>query len=87
MIFKMCNITIVIIYSTRFSRSMSIIFIIFDVVTPNTLKISDNFLYPFISVIVLAIFIYAVGFQIDAVVANFLAEINQWYVENAPELV
>lgn len=65
---------------------LSVIFIIFDLVTPTTLKISDNFLYPFVGVLVLfSIFVF--GFQMDAPVANYFSELNAWFAAHTREPV
>ncbi len=52
---------------------LGIIFISIDVVTPEKLKVSDNFLYPLLSVLILYLII-TLGFQINAPIANILDE-------------
>ncbi len=62
---------------------LSFIFIIFDMITPTKIKISDNFVYPFITVAVLFV-ILTLGFQIDAPVANYFREVNEWFLAHKP---
>lgn len=65
---------------------LGIIFLLIDIVTPNRIKISDNFLYPIISVLVLFI-IFTLGFAMDGPIANIFNEMNQLFYENVPDLI
>ncbi|TFG10820.1 MAG: hypothetical protein EU535_08000 [Promethearchaeota archaeon] len=65
---------------------LSFIFIIIDVITPTKLKVSDNMLYPFISMAVIFVILF-LGFQIDSVVVNYFNEINQWFLSNQRTII
>ncbi|MGQ4875798.1 MAG: diacylglycerol/polyprenol kinase family protein [Promethearchaeia archaeon] len=65
---------------------LSTIFIIFDATTPTKIKISDNFIYPLVGVFTLFI-ILSLGFQMDAIVANYFTDINNWFAERAREVI
>jgi len=62
------------------SITLGIIFISIDVVTPEKIKISDNFLYPLISIVILGSLVYLIGIQIDAPLANIFEVINEFYL-------
>jgi len=66
---------------------LGLIFIIFDVITPNKLKVSDNFIYPLVSILVLVIIIYGFGFHIDAIIGNWFADLNETFISLAPDLI
>jgi len=59
---------------------LGIIFIIIDVITPNKLKVSDNFLYPLICVLVMGFFIYILNFNMDGVLSNYFNQLNTFFI-------
>lgn len=58
---------------------LGLIFIFIDVLTPNKLKVSDNFLYPLVCVAVL-FFMLLFGYRIDSIMADFFYEISNFYL-------
>lgn len=62
------------------------IFLLFDLFTPTTIKISDNILYPMACIVVLLLFVL-IGFEPDALIGNYFRSVNQWYIERIPELI
>ena len=66
---------------------LGIIFIVFDAITPTKLKVSDNFIYPLVSILVLGIILYVFGFQIDALIGSWFKDLNDMFLSIAPELI
>lgn len=64
---------------------LAIIFIVIDIITPYTLKVSDNFAYPLLSIGILAI-ILLVGFQTTTIFGELLGDLNNWYINNANQI-
>lgn len=64
---------------------LAAIFGIFDVLTPNFLDISDNFIYPILSVIVLFIIVVLLGFEIHAPIADIFYQWDKYYWEFLPD--
>lgn len=61
---------------------LSIIFILIDIITPYTLKVSDNFAYPLLSIGIIGI-ILVTGFQAPTLFGKLLEELNMWYINHA----
>ena len=66
---------------------LTLIFGIFDILTPNFLKISDNLIYPLLAGIILYIIVIIFGFQINAPIADIFHMFNEWYGQFYPEWV
>ena len=64
---------------------LTLIFGIFDIFTPNLLKISDNLLYPLLAGIILYLIVVIFGYQIQAPVADIFGQFNEWYAMFYPE--
>ncbi len=58
---------------------LAVIFIVIDVITPQRLKVSNNFLYPIVCMIVMGFFVYLLNFEIDAVFANLFNGMNEFF--------
>ncbi len=66
---------------------LGVIFIIFDAITPTKFNVSDNFIYPLVSIVVLAIILYVFNFQIDAPIADWFTGLNELFLSIAPPLI
>ncbi|MFO8019744.1 MAG: hypothetical protein R6U96_14050 [Promethearchaeia archaeon] len=60
---------------------LSLVFILIDIITPYTLKVSDNFAYPLISIGIIVI-VLLVGFQAPTMFGEVVEGLNKWYANN-----
>jgi len=66
---------------------LGIIFIVFDAITPTKFKVSDNFIYPLVSIATMVIILYVFGFQYDALIGNWFNDLNELFLSFAPGLI
>ncbi len=64
---------------------LALIFGVFDILTPNFLKISDNFLYPLLSIAVLYVIVVLLGFEIHAPIADLFRIWDEFYWNYLPD--